>query len=374
MNKPILFSFFSGAGFLDLGFENTGFEVAFVNEFHGPFLDAYKYTREYMKHDKPKFGYSAKSIEDFLSGEEGKKFSLLVSEAKSTNSLVGFIGGPPCPDFSVGGKNRGKEGDNGKLTKTYIELILKDEPDYFIFENVKGLWRTKRHREFYDEMKSLVQKAGYVLSDRLTNAIEYGAPQDRDRILMFGVKRDLVKTKINGSGISEVFKWDDFISVERQKVLGKDIWPDMEEFNEGSSKCYSNYIDSNLKQLTVQYWFDKNDVENHPNSSHFFQPKSDKFKVIKEGDDSKKSFKRLHRWRYSPTAAYGNNEVHLHPYKARRISAAEALAIQSLPSEFHFPPNMTLSNMFKTIGNGVPYVAAKGLALTVYQFLEDNVA
>ncbi len=42
-------------------------------------------------------------------------------------------------------------------------------------------------------------------------------------------------------------------------------------------------------------------------------------------------YKRLHRWRYSPTACYGNNEVHLHPYKPRRISVAEALAIQSLP-------------------------------------------
>ena len=97
----------------------------------------------------------------------------------------------------------------------------------------------------------------------------------------------------------------------------------------------------------------------------------DKFTFIKEGDDSKKSFKRLHRWRYSPTAAYGNNEVHLHPYKARRISAAEALAIQSLPPEFHFPNTMTLSNMFKTIGNGVPFVAAKGLAGTIESFLTE---
>ncbi len=42
----------------------------------------------------------------------------------------------------------------------------------------------------------------------------------------------------------------------------------------------------------------------------------------------------LHRWRYSPTVAYGNNEVHLHLYLARRISVAEALAIQSLPKEY----------------------------------------
>jgi len=69
--------------------------------------------------------------------------------------------------------------------------------------------------------------------------------------------------------------------------------------------------------------------------------------TVAEGDDSKKSYKRLHRWRYSPTAAYGNNEVHIHPYLPRRISVAEALAIQSLPKEFELPTNMTLSNMFK---------------------------
>jgi len=94
-----------------------------------------------------------------------------------------------------------------------------------------------------------------------------------------------------------------------------------------------------------------------------------KFAVVDEGDDSKKSFKRLHRWRYSPTACYGNNEVHLHPYKVRRISVAEALAIQSLPANFVLPENMTLTNMFKTIGNGVPYLASKGLAQTILDFL-----
>jgi DNA (cytosine-5)-methyltransferase 1 len=153
--------------------------------------------------------------------------------------------------------------------------------------------------------------------------------------------------------------------------LDKSRWPDTSPFKELVVTNYDDYIDDELKPLTIQYWFDKNDVLNHPNAKHHFQPKSDKFTVIKEGDDSKKSFKRLHRWRYSPTAAYGNNEVHLHPYKARRISAAEALAIQSLPPEFHFPASMTLSNMFKTIGNGVPFIAAKGLAETVEEFLTE---
>ncbi len=94
--------------------------------------------------------------------------------------------------------------------------------------------------------------------------------------------------------------------------------------------------------------------------------------VIDEGDDSKKSYKRLHRWRYSPTVAYGNNEVHLHPYKTRRLSAAEALSLQTLPKEFELPPEMTLTDKFKTIGNGVPFMLSSGIAKTIHDYLEAD--
>ena len=92
---------------------------------------------------------------------------------------------------------------------------------------------------------------------------------------------------------------------------------------------------------------------------------------IEEGDDSRKSYKRLHRWIYSPTAAYGNNEVHLHPFHARRISVAEALAIQSLPKEFEMPSDVSLTRKFKMIGNGVPYLASIGIAKTVLKFINE---
>ncbi|HAA27826.1 MAG TPA: modification methylase NmeDIP, partial [Cyanobacteria bacterium UBA8553] len=75
---------------------------------------------------------------------------------------------------------------------------------------------------------------------------------------------------------------------------------------------------------------------------------------------------------YSPTACYGNNEVHLHPYKVRRLSVAEALSIQSLPKNFVLPENMSLTAMFKTIGNGVPYLASKGIARTIKDFLSTT--
>ena len=125
----------------------------------------------------------------------------------------------------------------------------------------------------------------------------------------------------------------------------------------------------------MQYWFDKNDVEHHPNAGDCFVPRQGlrKMLVVREGDVSKKSHKRLHRWRYSPTVAYGNNEVHLHPYHARRLTVAEALALQSLPKEFALPPDMSLTDKFKTTGNGVPYLMAKGVATTIHEYLDEIV-
>lgn len=369
MQKPIIFSFFSGSGFLDLGFEKTGFDIRFVNDNHQPFIDAYAYSRQAMGIASPQYGHKVCNIEYFNSDEGRRELNELTSKAKQ-DALVGFIGGPPCPDFSVGGKNKGKDGENGRLTEVYVETILQQRPDFFVFENVKGLWRTKRHRQFYDEMKARLQNANYVLTDRLTNCIEYGAPQDRDRILLFGIQKKLLKPE--GSGLDAGFPWDKYVVYNRSSVLNKDVWPSQEVYEAGSQKPQPTYINGYLP-LTVEYWFQKNDVNNHPNAKHHFTPRAGlaKFKVIPEGDDSKKSYKRLHRWRYSPTAAYGNNEVHLHPYQDRRLSAAEALAIQSLPKEFCLPDNMSLSNMFKTIGNGVPYLASVGLAQTILTFLRS---
>lgn len=370
--KPIIFSFFSGSGFLDLGFELSGFDVRFVNEYYRPFLEAYKYSRSTMKLPSPEYGYHLQSIDDFVSGEHATDLHKLVEQSKA-EALTGFIGGPPCPDFSIAGKQKGHEGTNGKLTRVYIEAIIANRPDFFLFENVKGLWRTVKHREFYNEMKIKLEQAGYILTDRLTNSIEFGVPQDRDRILLFGIHKNKVEN-YDGAHLEQDFNWESRIRFNKSLLRDKSLWPQTEVYVENSKRKFPRILTA-YEELTVEYWFNKNNVLNHPNSIHFFKPKQGlpKFQSIAEGDDSKKSFKRLHRHRYSPTAAYGNNEVHLHPYKSRRLSVAEALAIQSLPAKYHFPTQMTLSDMFKTIGNGVPYLLSKGIAETVFEFLDEKV-
>ncbi|MBC5797629.1 DNA cytosine methyltransferase [Sphaerospermopsis sp. LEGE 00249] len=368
MNGNIcIFSFFSGSGFLDLGFENTGYKIAYVNEIFPPFMSAYRYSREMLKLPQPEYGYhegEEADVSKLTQGNAAQKLNELVKDSRKSNNIIGFIGGPPCPDFSIGGKNKGHLGDNGKLSESYIELICQNLPDFFLFENVKGLWRTKKHRLFYESLKIKLQQAGYILTERLINAIEYGVAQDRDRIILIGFKNNF----LNDMGIDDfTFPWEEYILYPQNQVFAYS-WNKTEPFKENSI----TYCPDNIPQeLTVEYWFIKNNVLNHPNSKHYFHPRAGitKFLTIDEGDDSKKSFKRLHRWRYSPTACYGNNEVHLHPYKVRRISVSEALAIQSLPANFSLPENISLTNMFKTVGNGVPYLAGKALAQSILDFL-----
>ncbi|MEH1967533.1 DNA cytosine methyltransferase [Nostoc sp.] len=377
-DRPCIFSFFAGSGFLDLGFETSGFNIVYVNEIFPPFIAAYRHSREVMKMRSPEYGYhhgKAADVTKLIAGKEAQRLQELVKDCRKSHNIIGFIGGPPCPDFSIGGKNRGHLGDNGKLSASYIELICRNIPDFFLFENVKGLWKTKKHRLFFESLKYQLQEAGYILTERLINAIEYGVPQDRERIILIGFKKNLLQERKiefdNKLLPEETFPWNNYILYPQEKVFAYP-WCKCEPFRENSLKPCPNGIP---EELTVEYWFRKNSVLKHPNTEHYFQPRAGitKFAAVHEGDNSRKSFKRLHRWRYSPTACYGNNEVHLHPYKVRRISVAEALAIQSLPANFVLPENMSLTNMFKTIGNGVPYLASKALAETIINFLGTGV-
>ena len=371
-----IFSFFAGAGFLDLGFETTGyFETLYVNEFKPAFDEVYKHARQNMGIAAPMFGHHVGDIFEWLNNsEKNAELRDYIDRARQREDIdyIGFIGGPPCPDFSVAGKNRGKEGENGKLSQTYVNLICNVLPDFFVFENVKGLYRTEKHRQFFEHLKRQLTRAGYYITEQLISAIEFGAPQDRDRIILIGFHertKEHLTFNTKGKQICD-FDWD------RNKVFSRDIlkaeaWPTTSPYVEGIETPMPEGIP---EELTVQYWWNKNDVLHHPNEDMYFQPRAGihRFQTKDEGDVEKKCYKRLHRWRYSPTAAYGNNEVHIHPYLPRRISVAEALAIQSLPATYVLPADITLSDAFKTIGNGVPYLAAKGIALNIHDFINDN--
>ena len=64
-----------------------------------------------MELPEPTYGYYNGDINDFLTTKKDEIMAD-IADARKDGSLVGFIGGPPCPDFSVAGKNRGSEGEN----------------------------------------------------------------------------------------------------------------------------------------------------------------------------------------------------------------------------------------------------------------------
>ncbi|MCH5142932.1 MAG: DNA cytosine methyltransferase [Clostridiales bacterium] len=372
MSKSI-FSFFSGAGLLDLGFEQSKYNIVLVNEYNSEFLRAYEFARSQKGIHKPKCNSYCCDINEFLSGEKHTRIHQYIEVERKLGNLIGFIGGPPCPDFSVGGKNKGREGVNGALAQSYVNLIIDCSPDFFVFENVKGLIKTAKHREYYNELKQQLQTAGYVIADKLLNSLCFGVPQDRERIILIGIKREMqnLNKVINDKNEIE-FPWFQNAVYNDATTIKNLEWPTRQPFSSNISRRQPRAI-KEYSELAVETWFRKNDVEDHPNGSDTFKVKSGlpKISTIEEGDVSRKSFKRLHRWRYSPTAAYGNNEVHLHPYKIRRLSVAETMAIQSLPEWFVLPADMSLTNKFKVIGNGVPVLMAKAIAETLNDLLDS---
>src|SRR5713101_194091 len=173
-----LLSFFTGAGFLDIGFLQAGFNIIWRNEYNLTFVKGVEYAMAHM----PLFQsdnkiHSTASVTELTAGQVARE----AFHNLPRPGLFGVIGGPPCPDFSNGGKHRGREGDHGKLSQVYIDLIIELQPTFFLFENVPGLLHTEKHRQFFCELLHKLAK-DYLIDFNVLNALEYGVPQDRERL------------------------------------------------------------------------------------------------------------------------------------------------------------------------------------------------
>ena len=122
-------SFFAGCGGLDLGFEQAGFDVVWANEFE-PHCRA-TYLRNHP-HTEFVLGDICKIAPDTIPDCDG------------------FIGGPPCQSWSVGGKMKGLDDERGQLFLKYIDLIKAKQPKFFVIENVKGMLDDKFKEVFED--------------------------------------------------------------------------------------------------------------------------------------------------------------------------------------------------------------------------------
>jgi DNA (cytosine-5)-methyltransferase 1 len=210
------------------------------------------------------------------------------------------------------------------------------------------------------ELIKQLQENGYAVDEKLLNALDFGVPQDRERIILLGIRNGLYRKifRKNYSGKNNWFPWP------TEKYPNAKIAYDWDNIND--LEIVKNIPD----ELKVgKYILVQEELGKLPNSNEYFNPKSSKFDIIEEGDTSRKSFKKLHRNKFSPTVAYGNNEVHLHPEQKRRLSVREALRIQTVPDSYVITGDISLSTKFKVIGNGVPVKLSREIAKSMKELL-----
>ncbi|MGO8714403.1 MAG: DNA cytosine methyltransferase [Smithella sp.] len=350
---PIL-SFFTGGGFLDMGFEKAGFNIVWTNENNVVFTNLYA---EGYSSWRKSMGKTDVTISEKASVESLKASEILTKAFEGNKpDIFGIIGGPPCPDFSTGGKHNGSEGDRGRLTKTFVDLLCKIQPAFFMMENVAGLHRVKKHREFLYRMEDELRNSGYYIEHSILNAINFGVPQNRERIFVAGIKKSLAKKYPGYCNDTIWFPWPKVKKYDG--ALTKYKWPKVSGIDEPPSMPKSIPEVLFVNSILVS----KDNRDKVPNANNIFRAYSEKFETIPEGDTSGWSFKRLHRYRYSPTTCYGHNEVHLHPWEHRRLSLREAMRLQGIPDTYRLPEDGALSKKFKLVSNGVPVPLAKYVA------------
>mgnify|MGYP000129748024 CR=1 FL=1 len=185
MKKKVI-SLFSGAGGLDIGFENAGFSIAVAVEIDPACCDT-------LKTNRPDLPVINKNITEVTSDE-----ILLAANLKPLEAAL-VIGGPPCQSFSLAGLRKGLDDERGKLLFEFVRIVRETLPFGFVLENVKGLtnWDSGRALKLLiDELSKPIEYHGksytYTIAEpRVLNAVDYGVPQYRERLILVGNRKGL---------------------------------------------------------------------------------------------------------------------------------------------------------------------------------------
>lgn len=167
-------SFFTGAGGLDLGFDLNGFDVLYATDIDEACCSTLK---------KNLGGVLSKNT--VVEKADIRKLDL----ATLPKNVDLIIGGPPCQSFSASGRRAGgaagRLDDRGTLFEAYCKIVDHVKPKAFLFENVRGILGTNKGQD-WEVIVSSFKRIGYKISYRILDALDYGAPQQRERMIMVG--------------------------------------------------------------------------------------------------------------------------------------------------------------------------------------------
>lgn len=343
-------SLFSGAMGLDLGVEKAGFKVRVCVE-----MDKYAVQTIHENTDIPVIN---KDINQVTTKE------ILETAKLNPEDVDLVIGGPPCQAFSTAGRQRGLADFRGNVIIQYLRVIKEIRPPYFILENVRGLLSAKLNTvpsEYYEyeATKSLngsvlhflvkeFNKLGYSVSHALFNAANYGVPETRERVIMFGHLGDKIPLPApthSKNGENGLQPW----------VKLKDVIGDLED------ESPENYIP--LRNKCAKYIHLIGEGENWRVLPKELLP--DAMGGAYEMSGGKTGFyRRLSYDKPSPTLVTSPTmpaTLLCHPTQLRPLSIREYARIQQFPDDWIFMG--PIDKKYKQIGNAVPvglgYMAGK---------------
>jgi len=306
-----------------------------------------------------------------------------------------IIGGPPCQAYSVVGRARMKEAvscdPRNFLYKYYVRFLEEFKPKMFVFENVPGL-RTAGGGEYFKDLKTALDKAGYHIELDELIASDYGVLQNRKRIIIIGWRKDkrlkiyeypqfekienkylvkdvlddLPKTKpnsiIEGKGKYRT-KTNEYLKMAKIREEGFDILTqhetrmhnerDLEIYKEaikawgkGERLCYAKLAERRPELIT------------HKNTHSF----TNRFNVIKADQPASHTI-------LAHMAMDGHYYIHPDIKQLRSLSVREGARLQSFPDDFYFEGPRTAQ--FRQIGNAVPPKMAEQIAKKIKEVLDD---
>jgi len=350
MKKKII-DLFAGCGGFSVGFEQAGFDIVKAVEIDGMIAESYAHN-----HPKTKM-----LVEDIANVDNEKYFSKHEADV--------IIAGPPCQGFSMAGARiRGKtfkDDPRNYLFKHYLNVVRLVKPDFFVFENVKGILTMKNGEIFNEIIKEFEDKGNfdgtkYFVSHRVVKALEFGIPQKRERVIIFGSRDKEIsfneyfeKTKEkmekeNPSFFASVTVWDTISNLPAPTKNGEISNPkaktNFQKYLASDKHKITNHLAPNHSEIAVQRMMQIKNGEN-------FTALKEAIKTVHSG-----SYGRLEKDGVSPTIVTRfdtpSGGHFIHPAEHRTLTPREAARIQSFPDGFVFTG--TKSSICKQIGNAVP--------------------
>ncbi|MDC0474325.1 DNA cytosine methyltransferase [Hyphomicrobiales bacterium] len=413
---------FAGCGGISLGMEQEGFKPILVNELNEDALNTYLINRpeypwlnEFNINDVKNLTQRRNkqtNIQKQLIKKLEKKFNISIKNG----DLDVLIGGPPCQGYSGIGHRRNYGVDKikipaNKLYEDMAQLIIDFQPKIFLFENVRGLtnsrwtkdgekgeiWRDVKDT-FSGNKRKFSKLKNYTTQNKLLFAKNYGVPQNRPRIFIVGIRKDIHK-KIDG----EFNFFPDPIEQRPpniEDILGDLIDKNFIPGNGGETKFYpskpKNEIQIELRTKKDGSIFKKNDPlleQLHSKNSEKVWKKWE-YIIEKKGDVSdddkdprmyktKKFSQRLLKKRWGNTepniTVTGQPEDYIHYAQPRSVTVREWARLQTFPDWYKFTGPRTTGGIrragnpragifdrelpkYTQIGNAVPVKLAREFA------------